>query len=98
MSDSEKTTASRSSGQAVPPAGGSPDERCSCGAELFVKSQGIAGIERERASFREAHSVCRAVRMTSNPEPVRQTTLGKDATCSYCGGALWVCRGVHNVC
>ena len=25
-------------------------------------------------------------------------TLGKDATCSYCGGALWVCRGVHNVC
>jgi hypothetical protein len=33
-----------------------------------------------------------------NPEPVRQTPLGKDATCSYCGAALWVCRGVHNIC
>ena len=35
------------------------------------------------------------------PQPVQSTgtgTLGKDALCSYCGGALWVCRGSHNVC
>ena len=30
--------------------------------------------------------------------PVPQQPLGKDATCSYCGGALWVCRGTHNIC
>jgi hypothetical protein len=24
--------------------------------------------------------------------------LGKDALCAYCGGQLWVCRGVHSVC
>ena len=29
----------------------------------------------------------------SSPPP-----LGKDALCSYCGGQLWVCRGIHNVC
>lgn len=34
------------------------------------------------------------------PPPVTQssgTTLGKDALCSYCGGALWVCRGSHAI-
>ena len=38
------------------------------------------------------------VREIKTAVPSYPVTLGKDALCSYCGGALWVCRGVHNIC
>lgn len=78
-----------------------PDETCSCGAALFVKSQGIDGIERERASFREAHRTCRerpAPVIQQIPPPQSQgTAAGGPTNCPYCGLPWAQCRG-HMIC
>jgi len=58
----------------------------------------LAAAEARIATLEATRAVSTiAVESIKMPE-TGPTALGKDATCSYCGGALWVCRGVHNVC
>jgi hypothetical protein len=40
-----------------------PHETCACGAEFYIAAMSDLAAERERASFREAHLVCREQRL-----------------------------------
>jgi hypothetical protein len=52
----------------------------------------LAAAEARLAALEASQGAVLQFPISGNSPP-----LGKDALCSYCGGQLWVCRGVHSV-